>query len=90
MRIQTCRFSMKQKINELFNGNIDDKTPNHANSLCRIAYSGLLANQGVKTKEIAKEMNCCRQLVNHRKRKHLDFYDFDKNYRIKIDLLFAN
>lgn len=81
---------MKQKINELFEGDVDDTKPSHSNSLCRIVYTVYLANQGLKTIEIAKKMNCCRQLVNHRKRKHLEFYNFDKVYRDEIDLIFKN
>ena len=80
---------MKQKINELFEGDVDDIKPSHSNSLCRIVYAVYLANQGLKTVEIAKKMNCCRTLVNKRKNKHAGFYQFDKVYREKIDLIFT-
>lgn len=85
-----CHFDMKQKINELFEGDVDDTKPSHSNSLCRIVYTFYLANQGIKTSEIAKKMNCCRTLVNKRKVKHAGFYQFDKVYREKIDLIFEN
>jgi len=80
---------MIEKINQTFEGDLNDKTPSHKNSLCRIVYTVYLANQGLKTGEIAKKMNCCRSLINKRKLKHAGFYQFDKNYRKKIDELFG-
>jgi len=80
---------MIEKINQTFEGDLNDKAPSHKNSLCRIVYTVYLANQGLKTIEIAKKMNCCRSLINKRKLKHQGFYQFDKNYRKKIDELFG-
>jgi len=55
---------MIEKINQTFEGDLNDKTPSHKNSLCRIVYTVYLANQGLKTGEIAKKMNCCRSFVS--------------------------
>jgi DNA-binding NarL/FixJ family response regulator len=80
---------MIEKINQTFEGDLNDKTPSHKNSLCRIVYVFYLRNQGLKTREIAKKMNCCKSSVNTKLRKHQGFYQFDKNYRKKIDELFG-
>ncbi len=81
---------MIEKINQTFEGDLNDKTPSHKNSLCRIVYTYYLRNQGLKTREIADKMNCGPQMVNKRLSQHRGFYQFDKNYRKKIDELFSN
>ena len=79
-----------QKINTVFEGDFHDKTPSHKNSLCRIAYCGFLANRGVKTREIIKQTTWISQEVVRRKRRHLDLYQFNPEYKRKFDSLFEN
>lgn len=76
-----------EKINPVFEGDFNDKTPSHKNSLCRIAYCGFLTNQGLKTREIVLKTNFVRQEVVRRKKRHLELYLFNPEYKKKFDSL---
>jgi hypothetical protein len=80
---------MIEKINQTFEGDLNDRTSSHKNSLCRIVYVFYLSNQGLKPIEIANKMNYCKSSINTKLKKHQGFYQFDKNYRKKIDELFG-
>jgi len=79
-----------KKINLVFDGDFNDITPLHSNSLCRIAYIGYLTKQGLRPCEITKKLNWKKHQVSHRKIKHNSLYKFNPDYRKKFNSLFEN
>jgi hypothetical protein len=82
-------MKITDKINQIFEGDLNDKTPSHKNSLCRIVYTYYLRTEKFKIREIAKMMKCGDQMVTKRLKRHKDYYQFDRNYKNKIDELFG-
>ena len=76
---------MKNRINEIFGGDIDDTESKHNNSLCRIAYCGYLKYRlWYRCKEISDITNFKVGTVRKRLDKHRSFMAVDKIYRSKF------
>jgi hypothetical protein len=75
-------------INDIFQGNINDKKPTHVNSICRIAYAGYLKYQmGYKYREVAEFTNTTYGTATKRLQRHRERMRFDKDYQKKFNQL---
>jgi transposase len=78
---------MIEQINKLYGGDINDNTPLHVNSDCRIAYVGLLHWLGYKCRDISHITKSKYSTVRDRLHKHRYRLKFYKDYQINFELL---
>ena len=76
------------KINEVYGGEVLNKSRTHINSICRIAYVGYLREViGLRVKNIAEVTEYTMGTIKDRLEKHRSHYKFDKTYKEKFDKL---
>lgn len=74
------------RINEVFEGDVNDKKPTHINSLCRIAYVGYLREVlGLRYKNISDVTGYTIGTIKTRLENHRGQYKFDKIYKQKFN-----
>lgn len=78
---------MKDSINTIFNGDIDDPRPLHSNSMCRMAFAGYLSSLGKKPREIHKITGWKRSLVADKLYGHRNMMKFNPDYKNKFECL---
>jgi hypothetical protein len=79
------------KINDVFGGEVLNKSRTHINSICRIAYVGYLRDVlGLKYGKIVEVTGYTLGSVKDRVVKHNSHYGFDKPYKANFDKLKSN
>jgi len=76
------------RINEVYGGEVLNKSRTHINSICRIAYVGYLREVvGLRNANIVIVTEYTIGTVKDRLEKHRSHYKFDKTYKEKFDKL---
>ena len=79
------------QINDVYGGEVLNKSRTHINSICRIAYVGYLKYViGLKYKNIVEVTGYTLGSVKDRVVKHNSHYQFDKIYKANFDKLQEN
>lgn len=79
------------RINEVFGGEVLNKSRTHINSMCRIAYVGYLRDViGLRVKNVAEVTDYTLGVTKDRLVKHRQHYKFDKIYKANFDKLKEN
>jgi len=78
---------MIDKVNKIFNGNLEDSTPSRVNVNCRYAYVGYLHLKKLSRRKIAEQTGYKLSYVSNAVAKHKDLYQFDKAYKHNFHLL---
>jgi hypothetical protein len=76
------------RINEVYGGEVLNKSKTHINSICRIAYVGYLREViGLRYNNIVVVTGYTLGTVKDRICKHRGHYKFDKEYKQKFDII---
>jgi hypothetical protein len=79
------------RINEVYGGEVLNKSRTHINSICRIAYVGYLREViGLRVKNIAEVTEYTLGTTKDRLLKHREHYEFDKIYKDNFNKLKEN
>ena len=79
------------RINEVFGGEVLNKSRTHINSICRIAYVGYLREViGLRVANIVDVTDYTLGTTKDRLQKHRQHYEFDKIYKDNFDKLKEN
>lgn len=79
------------RINEVYGGEVLNKSRTHINSICRIAYVGYLKEViGLSVKDVSEVTDYTLGVTKDRLAKHRQQYKFDKTYKTNFDKLKEN